>query len=573
MSQPLYIPDTHTIDPRISFLGQKTYDVRESAQDVLQQDIQSNSCSNNQIIWNLTLNNVDTVVPRDIKMNVPIFVSITASNTGGTGTTPLSKVFEDGYIALRQFPLNSCISNATLNINNTTINGKPNQYVHQLTRYNFGQEDAQEMSETPCLPDLSQDYNDLQGSTMNPLGSYADSQYYALGRGAWTSDFVFLTDTATGCSFTANLVEPLFLDPLLYSSGKKYQEDGFIGLTQLQITLNFISNLSRIFSVNRAGLAAAQVSITNIAVTLGGQASPASALLLTKQITMSPMLAAKVPKQIPYGFTTFLTNEQSCQSIAPNATASVNFNSITTNQIPKYMLIFVKNSLNDEDSPTGYGLTDSCLPITAINITYGTRTLLSSMSQVDLYHLCVKNGYNQNLKQFQKFTGSVLKITPDDLGAQNPTQVAGRVGDQILIQMTITYKNTTTRTFAPTAFVVLALDSLLVIERGGNATQQLGVLTDAEILASQQLPLTPDSHLDDTIYGGSKVGKQIFSLLKKGVKALRDSKAISKTLSQFPQTQGIAQAASSLGFGTIGGAVMTPKMIKNRQPKYSYKNN
>lgn len=271
----------NVLDPLVDINAKKEYTVLKGGQEVSYKPVLSTSYSNSAAQFSAPPPSPGIIVDRKVYLSVPVTLNFTGT------AAPSQNLLQSGYDAFRQYPLSSNMNVLTVNINNTASSINMADTIGALLRYH-NNEDLQEIeySLTPSLMDQSQNYADLVNSIRNPLGQYGDSNYGSvMGRGGFP--YTSFTNTATTAQVSAVLTEPLFLSPLFFGHGN---EAGFIGVQNMDFTINWNNDLSRLWS-HAAGSGS---TITSISVTLG------QPKLLFKYI--SPKELMSIPRHVEYNY-------------------------------------------------------------------------------------------------------------------------------------------------------------------------------------------------------------------------------------------------------------------------------
>lgn len=533
MNSYLGIADTLAVDNRLLTSSEKKVIIKSGASKNSINRQTASSISNSQVLWNVVLNSAEsTVIDPYILAEITINVTLTATGLAQT----VQSYVEDSF-ALRQYPLNSVTQVCNVQINNSAISTNPNQFCHGLSWFqDFLSSEAAYQSSTPIMEDQSYSYNLLAGSQKNPLNNYVDGgQHYTEPRGSFNSLFNTITSTTGTWNFTYTIHEPLMNPLLAYSPSQN--EEGLAYVNQLNVQLNFVSNLSRMFSLD----AVACPAITGLTVNI------TNANLVMNWLTVPTI--QKLPDVVLKSFNNIVCNQTQCPQFTAGQQLTVQTQSYSLNQIPRKIWLWVANAAVDVVS--GYTMADFFFSIQLVSILFNNDSnLLANLSAYDLYNLCqAQSGCKMTYVQSQEFVGSVLELDPvklfqlaDDLSAG----VLGTFNFQCSVQCT----NISNTTLTPTIWVTTALDNILTTNREGVSNIINGWLTRNEIIQAKSQPAHAASFVSKDIYGGG-----FFDTLKSGLtKAFnfaRNNKLLSKGLALIPHpfAQVGSKVASSLGFG------------------------
>jgi len=505
-------------DPTSDLESLPTYIIQKSGNSSLYQQVATTNASDSQITWTV---NPDKAKILDRYMLMQVDFDITF-----TGPTPgVGNLIQDnqGLFAVRSWPLNSCITSATIVVNNQNITTQPALYISSFQHARLYQKRTNiDLSSFPSLPDNCQDYNDMLGANNNPLAPFTSSFHWQQGRGAFPYTTTAYSIAAGPPSVTTQtirvrVIEPLMLSPLLYAPDQAAK--GFAFLTQFQVQVN-LGNLNRCFSLNTTSAN----SITSVSTTI----SRTTPVLYCRFIT--PDIIMPIPKLQHYAYENIGVYQTGNTSLTAGATSTFLSNNINLSQIPSKIYVYARRQDADLTSSTGYQYADAFAELQSISVTFNNNVYLSSASEVDLWRMSVANGINLTWGDWigngaavasgvtvpvsparQIGVGSICCIEPyKDFGL--PSNLApGVYGEQFNFQLNATFKNISGSTITYSLFVVLVQDGVLTIERDANAVLQLGTLTQKDILDSSVLPKV-DYHQALSPWGGD-----FFSSIKKFV--------------------------------------------------------
>lgn len=537
MSSQLRIPDSLAIDSRLNIASEKVTQIRRGASNTTIQRQTSSSLSNSQIVWNVQLNNDKTLIDPYMYAEVGITVSITATGLG-TGTV---KSYVNDLFALRQYPLASVTSFATVQLNNQSVTSNPSQWIHQLSQFQQDwYDEAAIQSITPILPDQAPEYSVLLGSKKSPLNSYVDgADLYGSPRGEFNALFTDVVNGTGTWTFTTTIREPIF-NPLLGYNPADKEREGLAYVQLLNVTLSFLSNLSRMFSLDSTSAPNVNAITVNIN----------SANLVMTWLT-APLNQA-LPQIVLKSFNTMVSNQSSISSMTGGAVATVQSQSYSMNQIPKKIWVYCGLSQQQTDVPTGYSLSDFTFAISNLNILFNNKSsLIANFSAADLYEACMSaEGNRMTFVQSQEFTGGVMCIDPALLFGLQDDESPGVLGNyQLQVQATVT--NIANFTVQPVLFVVWAMDSILSTDSHSVSNITQGFISPQDVLAVNSKPAFPGNFNVTNVYGGSLLDT-LKSAASKTFSFLREAKPISKVLGAIPHpyTQVASPIVAALGFGS-----------------------
>lgn len=544
MSSIVEIKNTVAIDPRLAFDITKSYVIEKGAQNISANPITASTSSNASTTFIVPVNNQHTVVDRFMMLSYTFNVTITAPDQGIKISTALGQ----NVFALRQLPITSCMTALSLQLAGESISIQPDKLKAALTKFQLSQNDAQEMSLTPILADQSQTYAQLFGSSKSPLNSYENSTFWAEGRGSHNKFFITgANDSNTQWDFTVNVIEPVFLSPMLLNPLN--EAVGLSYINSFNVNILFGPYLSRMFSYDAVN----GIALTNIAVSV--QPLPQ---LEMRWLSLQP--TQELPSAIPYGFEQIQTfDTQLGVALAPAANGPFSGGSATGilsttvsfDSIPTMIWVWVNRPQSDYYAVNGYTLTDTAMAIDNISIDFNNRNnLMSRLTPEDLYRGCVRNGCKQTWTQWRCTQGSYMAISPvTDLG-MDISQAPGSSGVKLNFQVRLNVHNLNpTDTITPTIYVAWAVSSTLVMAKSMIASVATNILSEAEVVDALSDPIAPIAP-ERNVSGGFSLDsiKNVLSKIHSGVK---EGRLISKTLGQFqnPYAQTASAVAHSLGYG------------------------
>lgn len=574
------------LDPNVDLIDQsdRKYVILKGGNQYTYKEYVASTISNTAITFNCPPPSANTIVSRKLYVRLPIRLTFTGTVSSG------GKLLVPGKDAFRQFPISSSCSMLSLVINGQPANIPLAEIIHAMNRFNCGEEVlATEYSITPCYPDQSQDYNDLNGSINNPLAGFVDTrQGNVSGRGA--IPFTVVSDNGTTAIVDAVITEPIFVSPAYYGMG---DAAGFYNVNALSVTMNFHSNGFRAWSHMADANTATNRVITNIQMQFNnfstsfsyGSIQPA---MLFKYITPSNQMGLS-PVNMPLTYPYFEVTDHTTDFNTPLAYGSaqpyiLQSSNLQLNSIPRKIYIYLKRSNAQLLSSAIYP--DVFFPILQVNVTIGNYTgQLSSATPQQLYEIALKNGYRGSFIQwsgdkvcaasafltpggtnFIATEGGILCIDPAlDLGL--PDNVCSGYQDQVNFQVTITTVNNFDPSVANkgmqlplvTMHVVTVDEGSFVVPQINSAVKSLGIISAQDIANAR---LSKRIKYEDVVkINGGNFLSNIKDIAADVDKGLRQSKLISTALS-IPNpysmyTAPLGQVAKNIGYGN-GGAVYDP---------------
>lgn len=480
------------------------------------QPVSTTNFSDSQIVWVVNIPSNTTILDRYMLMRVEFEATI-------VGPTPLTgNLVQDnqGLFALRSWPLSKCISSSTVTINNQSITAQPLRYMSAFERAKLYEHFTNiDGSSFPSLPDQSQEYSDLTGSSTNPLNNWQSSTYYQQGRGSFPYRTVSYSSAAgvTTQVIRFTVAEPLAFSPMIISPHEL--ENGFIYLNQFNLQIQF-GNLSRMLSKSSAGNTFTSVSVSVMP----------NPTLLVRFIT--PDITQEIPERIVYPYSDIRVFQTGYGNVTAGSTAQIVSSNIQLQQIPEKIYVYAREDDAVLQSATGYQQADAFAGIQSTSINFNNVSgLLSSATTHDLWKLSARNGMNLKYIDWigmnpssavvlptaplpQIAAGSILCIKPYmDFGL--PSDLApGVIGGQYNLQVNLNIINLGSQTKNYTLFIVIVQDGMLTLGKDMSAMLQLGTLSKEDILLSRQYQQY-GYHQSHVPWGGSVIGGSFWSDIKK----------------------------------------------------------
>lgn len=418
-----------------------SYAVFKGGQNVTQVSFNSVSASTSQVVWNIQVPSLETIISRDVKIKSNIRLKI--SDLGVTRGDGNFLVYPSMTDALSAMPMNQIIQTGSVTINNNTVTSQISDVLQVMLRSFEPEVLAKYNGGAPTAIDYNYSYKDAIipvpafcefGSALgvnNPVVSQltGTARYISLpnnvlggditrnagstlekGRATLMQPFTLVGDTKTAltaannfCYIDIETTEPLMMSPFIFgdTSGKS----GMYGVSNLTILLNLgsIQRCFRYADIN--GNTLKTIEIADIKSTLIFEfITPHPSDLLSARCVIPyyemPVYKTTVPNAIEalsnalyYGPTFNKTNYP---------TVTINSQSLQFNVIPDKIFIFVRKlGLTAKDS-------DTFLPIKKLSISFNNANgLLSSATQQQLWQYSQEAGLvNQS---WDMFSGETVK--------------------------------------------------------------------------------------------------------------------------------------------------------------------
>jgi hypothetical protein len=515
----------------------------QGAEDISVKQWFASSYSNSSITFSCPPPSLSTFIDRAVLLSIPVVINYAGTTTG-------SALLQNGFDALRAYPISSILSNCQATINNQTFSLQTKQIVPYIAHY------FKECKHTnfPSFLDKFAVYADGTNAVNNPLGSYLNSVDGFQPRGGFP---MIVVNGSTSASITATITEPIMMPPfhMELQSGL-----GFSNVNSMSITCNFASTMSRIVSH-----ALSNATLSSVSVTINQP-------ILTMQY-FTPKIGY-IPRPLRYGSQEIVAfPTQYSSALSSNASAVITSSNIQLNAIPSHLYVFVREA----DINLDYTKTDTFCNISGINLTFNNVTgILSSATEVDIFNIAKNNGLRDSWVDWHGFTsvlggskigttGSILKLCfGKDITLHSDNFVGQQGAFNLQLNVTATNYNQSASITNPTLVIIAVTPSCLTFHETGQIENRLGVLPNQD---SQYVPY---SHVWKH-YGGSfmDVVNKVSGFVKPVGNFLRSSKLISNVASMIPHpvAQNVANVARSFGFDGEdgeGGRVLSRQQLKSR---------
>lgn len=546
-------------DDRLNCTDQIAYAVMKGGQSMNPSSFQAVSQGNSSHVYNINVPSETTIIDRRVLWKSTVILKI-------DGTAPVGQ-FLINYgttDALSPFPLHQLVNVMSAVINNNSVSLNVRDTLPALLRLSDKKEVQRYNGYTPVQFDVYQKYSDGVGAINNPLGGWSNTgDNDVVNRGSWVLDGYgsdanasnSVLPVSTGVAQTVyvkfTVSEPLLISPFI-SCHPQSNNQGFYGIQNM--TFNFsMGDASRVW--RHASAFAKTVSVVSFT----------NSQLLFNFLTPHP--SDLLPSRNVCGYSEFPRYITSFgASLASQATFSYKSSTISLNQIPDKLIMFVRKQMSTQINSD----TDSYLALSGDNplsINFNNVSgILSSASQQDLYRYSVENGYNGSWYEWSGVanlnniltgagkkvptTGSMLVLEfGKDIPLQEDYYAPSSLG-QFSLQVNLNCVNQGADAIASQELVIITMNSgCFVCERGASSTFT-GLLTKSDILeASSQMPYY-GSDVKRLVGGGwfdtlkSVIGRILPIIAPMGKQFLEKQGALGQTASKV---------ISALGYGQSGG--------------------
>lgn len=484
------------------------YAVVKGAQNITPSVNNAISKSNSSITFNIQTPSEATVLSRRVMVKTKLF--FTVSGVIAQGKTRLLEIGVDS--ALGPFPFQSLCNTIQMTVNNNTVTQNQRDVMFALMRFGDAREMYRYNTSTPTAYDQYWQYSDCELANNNPNGSWTnvamDPAYQP--RGAFRLDSI--KDNGTGnpgdakvVQISVEVIEPLMLSPLIWCDPQSNNQ-GFYGIQVMNLVFN-IGSTNRLFRSSVPGLSVALGTVAS-----GGEAFSDTQLLI-QYYTRQPSDLVPARNVVPYAeYPRYITNvsgtipagvttaDASDYDLAPGQFPTIESNSISLNQIPDKIIIFVRKRLASQTSADA----DCFFPIKRLRVNFNNKAgLLTSATRWDLWRMSVESGSNQT---WAEFSGSAVKAVANQPLLEVPTCgsllalsmgkhielddvfAPGSIG-QFQLQFSVEIEN-----YSPTAYadncelVLITMNTgVFVLERGTSQTYT-AILSRSDVLSASSMP-------------------------------------------------------------------------------------
>jgi hypothetical protein len=535
------------LDNRLNLMNTRTYNFQQGAQVSFYNEFPNQSATIGSSI-NITCNPSTSahVVSRDARKIATFELTITGTTTDG------SPLLKQNYHAPAQYPISSVTQNESLTIGQSTVTqNNVNVNFRALQRYdNEPLTNGYINSTTPSMLDQSQRFQDVSGSSRDPLSSEYGDNSTITPRGAHPSYVVVSnTETQAVVRFTCN--ESLTLSPFV-AGDYAFITPGFAGVSTMSYSCAF-GDLSLCWSAIQDQDGTSNITNVNARVV-------SFALGFT---FLQPHRNVEVPRhQIMSYYRPELVSTRLGSPLAPGEVTVMPQAVIDFQGIPSRIYIWADDDVGSFSPYKPHTFLTCNQGIGQLQVSANGTPSIQTLSRDQLYLLSRNNGCNMEYSQFTKHCGSVIALNPGSDINLNLDQAPG-VSQRVSFTFNYSVVNTGSYTYQNPVMNILIIYSGLFEIRDGVSSWRLNPLLPAEV-AEQPLDLTfnPNKITQD-IWGGNILSrmKDAFQTAKNFAKR---TGIISKGAMLLGQPE-VAAVAKSLGYGITGGAQVSGGRINRRQ--------
>ena len=511
------------------------YAVVKGAQNITPSVNNAISKSNSSITFNIQTPSEATVLSRRIMIQSKICFRVTGTRLADG---PLLEIGNDS--ALGPYPFQSLCNTIQMTINNNTVTQNQRDVMFALQRFGDARETYRYNTSTPIAYDQYWNYDDALLANNNPNGAWNnvanDPSYQP--RGAFRLSSVSgNVDGSANAVATVDIVvevtEPLMLSPLIWCDPQSNNQ-GFYGIQVLNLVFN-IGSTNRLFRTAGTNVKPATAFTVDLGFP-GGESNGNAFLdtrLLIQYYTRQPSDLVPARNVVPYAeYPRYITNVtgtipaatsgggSSGDAIVPGPFPTIESNSISLNQIPDKILIFVRKRLANQ---TAFDA-DCFFPIKRLRVNFNNKAgLLTSATKWDLWRMSVESGSNQTWAEFSgsavKFPsaynggvaeiptcGSVLALSMGKHIELDDVFAPGSIG-QCQLQFSVEIENySATQYVDNTELVLITMNTgVFVLERGTSQTYT-AILSRSDVLSASSMPGYKSSDVKRLVGGAMEDG-------------------------------------------------------------------
>lgn len=510
------------------------YAVVKGAQNITPSVNNAISKSNSSITFNIQTPSEATVLSRRMMIQTKICFRVTGTRLA---QGPLLEIGNDS--ALGPFPFQSLCNTIQMTINNNTVTQNQRDVMFALQRFGDVRETYRYNTSTPVAYDQYWNYTDALLANNNPNGAWNnvanDPSYQP--RGAFKlASVTGNVDASAGVvgnvDFVVEVTEPLMLSPLIWCDPQSNNQ-GFYGIQVLNLVFN-IGTTNRLFRT--AGTNIDPNAALTVELGFPGGESNGNAFLDTRLLiqyyTRQPSDLVPARNVVPYAeYPRYITNVtgtipaatgggNSGLAITPGAFPTIESNSISLNQIPDKIIIFVRKRLASQTPRDA----DCFFPIKRLRVNFNNKAgLLTSATRWDLWRMSVESGSNQTWAEFSgsavKYPsgggagiaeiptcGSVLALSMGRHIELDDVFAPGSIG-QFQLQFSVEIENLSNTPYADnTELVLITMNTgVFVLERGTSQTYT-AILSRSDVLSASSMPGYKSSDVKRLVGGAMEDG-------------------------------------------------------------------
>lgn len=583
------IPIYRVYQPALDVNQPKKYIAYRGAQSVVWQKLPTTSISNSQITWQINTPSVKTGINRHVYVEVEVQARLLGGNGNAIPDDKFGGEIAKDELGLRNLPLQSACDTASLDLNSSRFSWNPRGIIAALYAYNIDRKAQRTFfSVSGGMPEHYSSY------IRDNLGGRDPLQLYEANASQNTrhiKNFLFEKVTGQVGVFRVKWFEPVLIPPLSTSAR---EAPCLYGINNFN--LNFVmGDLGRLFSVGADPAVATDFgSIDSITINSATLHLQYYTFDLTYPLPPVPVWSVSdISNHITTAYSpvpdaSILNYGNTSTTTTPANLGEITTTSVNLNQIPKAIYVFAKRRNGSDNARTP----DNFLRITKISVDFNNRSgLLSTMTEVDIYNMAVKNGLQMDWAQVQR-VGLPLCLLPAEDLSLGDAQAPGLIGQfnlQIQITFAAPYSMDTAKGAGTGAendltypivnnfdcYVCPVYEGVCWLSSSGILMTKFGSLSENAILSAPIEFNSYENYIDSTLYGGNIFGK-ISSFAKDAWNGIRKvlpvasdvASAIAPLVSARNPSMGQAiSTAANIGravSGRGGSAYVSRKVLKSR---------
>lgn len=471
-----------------------------------------------QINFNCPVTDLNTYIDRVPLINIRGTITVTGVsagagipllqmpgvNTGGSGADP-GNIALDG---LRCSPLSQLFTTFGVTLNGSQNSTNLGLYSRVIQRFERNDWDIQSLSMSPTMPDYSLEYQDLVGTSLNPLAPYGTNTSVD-PRGAF-SGLTLLTNTSTGVADSAtlefDLTEPFWISPFSEIRGKG-EPVCLKGITNFLVSLTtggrgnspIAGAFGSMFSHNNDN--------PNSGTLTSGTVSFSAANILMH--FMEAPLGQQLPDLVNYSWVRPSLYQQSCPGVLNGGVMSQNSQTLQLDTIPQKILFWV----DEADYLFDCTRTDTTpFRIDNISVRWDTSSnMLADCQPQDIWQLARASGFNGSWNQWN---GCISQVTGRRTGTGSwgcirpgidfplmKGQCPGQNGKHTF-QIRINATNISSRNLAAVNVNVLVIEEGVMTINGTQVSYSSAIVEASDVKSVEDM--VPVTHVPSkSILGGS----------------------------------------------------------------------
>lgn len=307
-------------------------------------------------------------------------IILTCEANGESGAT---KLLVKGKFGFRPWPLQSCVINTLLRLNNKDFNTREQLWLFPILQYTPADKLNKLYSFMPHRKCKTQEFEDSFGTNHNPLAGFGDL-YDDTGNGM-VCDMNIVRNTPTEAELVVTIREPVIAEPLNYESGTNYGHCMW-SVSNLELNLQFGPLYRMICLANAKHLQNLDMNVT------------LSDAYLLLDVATPP---APPPNQWLTGYCERNVFQTAIGEVQPNETKTITSAVYTLSYHPQHIYIYVAEDFTEYNNvQKATRSTDTFARINKISITYGNNTkLMDEFDEHYLFQTVLNNASQQAQKK------------------------------------------------------------------------------------------------------------------------------------------------------------------------------